>query len=290
MTRFITTIILAFAVLRGIYSLSADGFKIFVLIAGILGLWEYARLAFSPTPTGGLQPPTGGLQAPAGGLQAPAGGWERRYTEIAGAVLLYLFLWHSNTSWPLLALAFFLFGGALLVMKRSDPISQAMDRLGLMTLGWIYLPLMLSFWGKLRDLQQGWVMVLLCLVSACLTDTFGFLFGKTVGKRLFAPILSPKKTWEGFFGAFIGSFLGALIVCALWLPQWSYYHFVAIGLLMGFVAPMGDLAESLLKRSRGVKDSSQMIPGHGGILDRLDALIFAAPVVYGYLIWVVGVS
>src|SRR3989338_7593968 len=141
MKRFVTTIVLAFAVLRGIYSLSADGFKIFVLIAGILGLWEYARLAFSPTPTGGLQPPTGGLQPPTGGR-------ERRYTEIAGAVLLYLFLWHSNTSWPLLALAFFLFGGALLVMKRSDPISQAMDRLGLMTLGWIYLPLMLSFWGK----------------------------------------------------------------------------------------------------------------------------------------------
>ncbi len=95
-------------------------------------------------------------------------------------------------------------------------------------------------------------------------------------------MVSPNKTLEGYAGALLGSALGTGIVFAWGLQEYAVVHAVAIALLIWIVAPMGDLIESMLKRSFGVKDSGTLLKGHGGILDRLDALIFSGPVVYAY--------
>ena len=126
---------------------------------------------------------------------------------------------------------------------------------------------------------------MLLLFPACLTDTFGFLVGKSIGKRKLAPHVSPNKTWAGFFGGLFGGVFGAGLAYKLFFPQGTLppSSLVGLGLGIAVLAIFGDLFESLIKRSAGVKDSGTLIPGHGGALDRLDALIFVAPAFY---LWV----
>ncbi len=262
--RTITTIFLAVGALAGVLFLPADGFKIILLVAGALGLWEYARLAF------------------------PGLSLERRWVECGGLILLVDLLWFSVSPIFLALLVLLLFLSFLLVMGRSSPMETAMNRLALIHFGWIYLSCTIPFWGWIAERGDGNSLVLLALVSACLTDTVAFLFGKTIGKHKCVPTISPNKTLEGYVGSLIGGILGAWLVQHFWLPYLSLPMTLLFGLLMGFVAPLGDLAESLLKRSCGVKDSSHLIPGHGGALDRLDAIIFAGPFAYFYFVVVLG--
>lgn len=114
------------------------------------------------------------------------------------------------------------------------------------------------------------------------SDSFAYIVGRFFGKRKMAPKISPKKTWEGFIGG---------VVCTLILGFFIEYkmpelrgNWIVIGLLVSIFAPLGDLVESQLKRTFGVKDSGNIIPGHGGVLDRLDSFIICAPVIYLYLI------
>ena len=98
-----------------------------------------------------------------------------------------------------------------------------------------------------------------------------------------APVISPRKTWEGALGGVVGSLAMACVCRASFLPSLRLRDALMVGLLLGVVAPLGDLCESMLKRSAGVKDSGALIPGHGGILDRIDSLIFTTPAFYYYL-------
>ena len=115
-------------------------------------------------------------------------------------------------------------------------------------------------------------------------------FGSRFGKHKLAPTVSPNKTVEGFIGGFVGAYLVAFIFKVFWLTDVPDWHFVAIGALIGLFGQLGDLVESLWKRSLGIKDSSAIIPGHGGVLDRFDSLLFAAPVLYLYLKYVLQAS
>jgi phosphatidate cytidylyltransferase len=131
-----------------------------------------------------------------------------------------------------------------------------------------------------RETSLGLAWFLLALVTTWLTDTFAYLVGRAFGKHLMTPVVSPKKTWEGFAGGIVGAILTAVIVN--WCFGVGMQPIVAalVGVLIAVAATMGDLAESLLKRQTGVKDSGVLIPGHGGILDRIDSLMFAFIVVY----------
>jgi phosphatidate cytidylyltransferase len=126
-----------------------------------------------------------------------------------------------------------------------------------------------------------WRLVLL-LAILMVADSSAYFAGRAVGRNKMAPSISPGKTWEGAAAGLAGGVLGALAVRALGLPALPPLHAAALGALVAAAGAAGDLAESLLKRWAGVKDSGHLFPGHGGMLDRLDSLLFGAPVLYYY--------
>jgi phosphatidate cytidylyltransferase len=127
-----------------------------------------------------------------------------------------------------------------------------------------------------------WILLLLVVIWA--GDTFALIAGKSFGKHLLAPVLSPKKTYEGAVAGLLGGVGIAAAAQHLFLPDLPMVHVILVSLLLGVFGQLGDLAESLLKRAAEIKDSSHLIPGHGGALDRMDSLLFAIPVLYFYLL------
>jgi phosphatidate cytidylyltransferase len=125
------------------------------------------------------------------------------------------------------------------------------------------------------------LMMLFCILWA--GDSFAYFAGKTFGRHKFAPVVSPKKTWEGAVAGFIFSIVAAAICQFTFVQQISLRDAIIIGALVGIVGQIGDLGESIIKRAFQVKDSGQILPGHGGMLDRIDSLLFGAPAMYYYL-------
>jgi len=167
--------------------------------------------------------------------------------------------------------------------KEGAFLGWAWTIAGILYVGWL-----LSSLVALR-LEAGRNWVFLALFTTFGSDTAAFFIGRALGRHPLAPRISPKKTWEGA----IGGVLGAVIVSLLFtlptplnLPL-SYGQAVLLGLLVSVVGQFGDLAESLLKRNMGVKESGRLIPGHGGFLDRMDSIVFAGVVVYLYYIFAV---
>ena len=134
---------------------------------------------------------------------------------------------------------------------------------------------------------EGMLMLIGFVAVTALGDTGAYLVGTNVGKHRIAPSISPVKSWEGFAGG-LASSLGAGALLAWILFDLHLPDGLAIGAICGLLGPVGDLVESLAKREIGVKDSGTILPGHGGFLDRLDAIIFCAPAVYLYLHFMVG--
>jgi phosphatidate cytidylyltransferase len=136
-------------------------------------------------------------------------------------------------------------------------------------------------------LDPGGLELLIAFVLvAALDDIGGFFVGTSVGRHKLAPSISPAKSWEGFVGGLVLSLAGGIVAGAL-LDELSPADGLAIGAICGLLAPVGDLTESMFKREIGIKDSGALLPGHGGLLDRLDAIVFCAPAVFVYLRFVV---
>jgi len=153
--------------------------------------------------------------------------------------------------------------------------------------GGFYLGFLLSHFISLRALPRGLEWTLLAFFPAWANDTGAYFVGRWIGTHPFAPRISPKKTWEGSIGGWIsGIGVGTLMGAVLRLPL---LHASLLGLLVSLAATGGDLVESMFKRWAGVKDSGRLIPGHGGVLDRIDSLLFSVAAVYYYLIWVIRV-
>lgn len=128
----------------------------------------------------------------------------------------------------------------------------------------------------------GGKLVFMSLTFSWLADTGGYFFGRFLGKTKLYEAVSPKKTRAGFVGALVGASVGAVLASLWYLPELPLSHALPLGLFAGALGQMGDLVESLLKRSTGIKDSGGIVPGHGGMLDRIDALIVVSPIVYLY--------
>ncbi len=152
--------------------------------------------------------------------------------------------------------------------------------------GVMFVGLTLGHLVALRELvPHGQELLVQLFVCVILADTTAFYAGRALGKRRLAPRLSPKKSWEGAVAGVLASVAGAAGVRALMLPEQSVPHALAVGVAVGTAAVLGDLAESMVKRACGVKDSSGLLPGHGGTLDRMDSLLFAAPLMFYYGRW-----
>jgi phosphatidate cytidylyltransferase len=136
--------------------------------------------------------------------------------------------------------------------------------------------------------ERSWPFAWLVLFPLALTwicDTAAMAAGTTIGGRKLAPVVSPNKTWAGAAGGLVGAVVGSFAIGELVLPRFGWHLYVwellAMGAMVGLLAQVGDVAESLFKREAGVKDSSSLIPGHGGVLDRLDSLYFVLPAAAG---------
>ena len=183
---------------------------------------------------------------------------------------------------------------AVLLWRSIDTAAGSANSIfaGVFTLGWV--PFFISFaalplhapggasplglWPGGTIPEGAWeIAVLLLLVVS--NDTFGYLVGASLGKHPMAPKISPKKSWEGFAGSVAGAVMIGVLACLFILDKpWWVGVLLAVGTVAAATA--GDLAESMVKRELGVKDMSSILPGHGGVMDRLDSIVFASPVVY----------
>ncbi len=153
-------------------------------------------------------------------------------------------------------------------------------------MGFLYVPLLLAHLMLLRHLPFGIQWILLLLIIVMSGDSAAYYSGSAWGKTKLYPQVSPKKSVEGSIGGLLGSLAGALVAKLTFFPQLNFIDCIATAVLLGVLGQLGDLFESLLKRSCGVKDSGAIFPGHGGILDRLDSLLFAGPAAFYYAYFV----
>jgi phosphatidate cytidylyltransferase len=241
------------AVLVGLFFMPS-AFVVLVAVLAVLGTWEISRALTVKD-----------IHVPQPALYA-------------GAVVMPVAAFYGGPE----ALAFALVASALaaLVYVCLEPAQNAARNVmgGVFILAWV--PLFISFALLLLDEPNGALKVVTMLLLVVSNDTFGYLVGVLLGKHPMAPTISPKKSWEGFAGSVSGAIVVGVLCSVLILHlQWWFGLVLAIATVAASTA--GDLAESMVKRELGIKDMSTLLPGHGGVMDRLDSMTFAAPV--GYL-------
>lgn len=206
------------------------------------------------------------------------------YTPIAligllGAVGVLVGVWHSG---PFAAGGFL---GATVVttslfyaiFPRRYPLSNA--SVTVFGVAWVAVPM--SFAIPLFRAADAFQIVLAIVLITAAADVGAYFFGRSLGRSKMAPVLSPNKTWEGFGGGILGAVaMGAVLGSLTFMEPITVYIGIALGAAVGIVSPVGDLAESVIKRLLGLKDMGSILPGHGGILDRIDAFIVAIPIAY----------
>ncbi len=236
-------------------------FSCLIVLLSFLGLNEFYRMALPARKTEGLLASVVGALVPLALLSSD----DRRFL-VAITLLVILF-------------------GSLLLFRITDIRSVAAEA-ALLLMGFLYVPLLLGHFMLLRLAPHGiqWIFLLMIIVMA--GDTMAFYVGCNLGKRKLYPIVSPNKSIEGSFGGLAGSLCGAFIAKGTFFPELSVVDCCVTALVLGVLGQVGDLFESLLKRSFGVKDSGIIVPGHGGILDRLDSILFTVPVAYYYAVFV----
>lgn len=238
----------------------------FCLSAGIVAwaLYEYYAMAFA--------------------RRRPVESW---LATLAGTLLMGA-LAVQSLSFFVGGLTFAIFVFACLFLVRFGKMDTVAAELSLLCFGFLYITIPMAHLVLLRSLTHGTRWVLLVLFMVMLNDTCAYFTGTFLGRRKFYPDVSPNKSIEGAVGGLGGSVLAAALAHFSFLPWTGAMEILFLGLIVGIVAELGDLFESLLKRSFGVKDSGCLIPGHGGILDRLDSLIFAFPLTYYFALYYQG--
>jgi phosphatidate cytidylyltransferase len=176
-------------------------------------------------------------------------------------------------------------GVASFVVLARVPVAQGLSTFGAIAFGLLYFSIPVASLVRLRQIGGPWLLVL-CVSIVWLGDTFAFYCGRRWGRSKLAPSISPNKTKVGSIAGLIAGLIAATVWSLLVLGELSA-RVLILAVVVGAAAQMGDLVESLLKRGAGVKDSGTLFPGHGGAMDRLDALFFAAPATW-LCVWVMG--
>lgn len=212
---------------------------------------------------------------------------ERYFGVAAGGGLAALFYWWTPGMAVVLPAAVIV--PALFYLFRFRELDTVVARIGKTAFGLIYAGILLSYIALLKrdGGANGGDWVLLVLMTAFFGDTGAYFAGRAFGKAKLYPAISPGKTRAGAVGGLAGSFLAAVLANVWFFPELGWGHGAALTLIGGALGQCGDLIESMIKRSCGVKDSGKLLPGHGGMLDRIDAVILIAPWmwIYAALIW-----
>ena len=259
-TRIITALIaLAFALPALIFG-GEEGVHILVFLIAIFGASEYLR------------------------MMVPQEKKVWPLFHIVNFILLFTLIYINSSHYlPVFGgMGIVLFSGVLFLVPSNERGLQVFSRLGA---GLIYLPFLLVFLVKLREVgeDEGLKWIFLLLVITWAADSGAYFAGRAFGKNKLFPRVSPKKTWEGVFGG-----VGLGIIVAVLFLNWQLtdiplYHGVILGIILSGVSVVGDLVESMMKRATGVKDSGTILPGHGGVLDRVDSILFTAPITFLYV-------
>lgn len=244
--------VLALVILKG----GRTGFTLLVALTAAVGLLEYHAL-FLPRQT---------LAAKGIGLILGLGVIGSFYTKGIGA-----------TS-GILVLAFL--GSAIGCLARWKPGGSMAVVLYRQVTGFVYVPFLLGHLIWVRDWHKGVIWIFFVLAVLFAGDTAAYYVGKAFGRHKLSPNISPGKTVEGALGGLVANLLVGTLFKKCWLPELSWGFCVGLVVLLGVVGQVGDLVESMLKRSVDLKDSGRAFPGHGGVLDRVDGLLFAAPTLY----------
>lgn len=269
MKRLVTAIIGVPIVVGAVLMLPSAGFLLAILLVMEMGVVEYVAIGRRWAPDGPLRSllflvPVATVTFAAGVV----GVFERQVA------------WHQ-----LLALGIVMsIGLGLIVLFTRTPVGEAVAALGLLAYGIPYfaVPAVSLYFLQRHD---PWVLLAL-LVSVWMGDGSAYYVGRRWGRTPFAPSVSPKKTWEGFVAHVVFSVLG-IALWLLWRQGGLDAGLLGLGVVTSVMAQLGDLVESALKRGAGIKDSGRLLPGHGGFLDRIDALLFAAPT-WLLGLWVLG--
>lgn len=263
--RIITSLILTPLVIWGVFSLPALYFSLFILVVVGLSSWEWAHLA---------------------GIENSAS--KALYT-LASLIALVLLIWYLDISTKgfyiliSISILWWLYRIVCVLIYRTPEASIASQQpkgINIATALVSVVALIVPFYSivYLRNEYNfpGYLFYLLMTIWAA--DVFAYFSGKYLGKHKLAPHVSPGKTWEGVFGAFVGTSLGALIgAFSFGFNFQNGMMFFALTFIVVAISIFGDLSESLYKRQNAIKDSGNLLPGHGGILDRVDSLVAAAP-------------
>ncbi len=165
---------------------------------------------------------------------------------------------------------------------KDKNIKVAVDQISYTLLGIFYVAGLSGYFISIHGLENGKLWIVFLFLITWLGDSAAYYGGRKFGKRPLAPTISPGKTIEGSLFGLLGSLVGGVIATLTFLQEVSALHCLLAAIICGIIGQLGDLAESTLKRYTGVKDSGKLMPGHGGVLDRIDSLLFAGPVFYIY--------
>ncbi|KWT02723.1 MULTISPECIES: phosphatidate cytidylyltransferase [Pseudomonas syringae group] len=260
--RIITALILLPIALCGFFLLTGMYFALFIGVVVVLGAWEWARLA---------------------GFAAQS--MRVGYAALVAVLLFFMYLLPGLEPWVLVAAVIWWSVATFLVLTYPDSSSHWASAACKLVIG---LLILLPAWQGLVLIKQwplGNWLILSVMVLVWAADIGAYFSGKAFGKRKLAPKVSPGKSWEGVYGGLVVS-LG--ITAAVGVSRdWTVVQFIAALLgaaVIVFISVIGDLTESMFKRQSGVKDSSNLLPGHGGVLDRIDSLTAAIPV-FAVLLW-----
>jgi phosphatidate cytidylyltransferase len=260
--RVLTSIVLIPVLYVIVWKLPPIYFTGLVVVAAVIGQYEFYRMAQSK----GIKPLT-----------------------ILGMVLGVLivtggFYGHSRfDTGQAFFIAFCLLAIMITRLFSTRPVEGAVEDIAITLLGIFYVAMLFGFQLAIYREVDGkrWLAFMYLLIWA--SDTGAYYIGSSLGKRKLYPKISPKKSVEGLIGGMLAA-AGVALLCRVWfLPSVGIQEAAVLGLVLAVTGTLGDLVESLFKRSAGVKDSGSLIPGHGGILDRMDSMLFAAPVLYYYL-------
>ena len=183
------------------------------------------------------------------------------------------------------ALVAALFASLFALLAFAPREASGLSRIGLLSLGWLYIPYLLSYVlliGKI-DGGRAWMFYIFTVTAA--GDAGAFYCGRKFGRHKLYELVSPKKTIEGSMGGLLSSIIVGALYGFLFLRPPSLWQLVFLTVCVALAGQIGDLIESMIKRMSGKKDSSQLLPGHGGLLDRLDSLLFVFPIIWMFILW-----